>query len=100
MSNSITYTQDGNIVLVALPQECVYTLRKGFEDVFKNRGSGVSYRLDFKMTQYVDSGFLGILLLLREHVDGQSDRVEIINASPDVLKMFQTVHFTTLFKVS
>jgi anti-anti-sigma factor len=47
----------------------------------------------------MDSSALGMLLLLREHVDGVRERVRIINCNTEIRKILEIANFDKLFDI-
>jgi len=61
--------------------------------------SVVTYIVDLKRTEHLDSSALGMLLVLRDFAGGDKSKVEIINASDEVKKIFTISSFEKLFNV-
>lgn len=57
------------------------------------------YTIDLTETEYLDSSALGMLLLLRERVGGDSANITIINPSSEVKKILTISNFQRLFKL-
>ena len=53
--------------------------------------------IDFRTTEYVDSSALGMLLLLKNKMNNQKEKVTLINAKPEVKKIFEIANFGQLF---
>ena len=58
------------------------------------------YVLDFCDVESIDSSALGMLLLLRDALGGESASLEIIRCQPDILEEFKIVNFFKMFKIS
>jgi anti-anti-sigma factor len=56
--------------------------------------------IDLKATEYVDSSALGMLLVLRDKIGGDKQKVKIINASPEVKKILEIASFDKLFSLA
>jgi anti-anti-sigma regulatory factor len=48
----------------------------------------------------MDSSALGMVLLLKEHVDGDKKRLEVRNARPEVEKILRIANFDKLLELS
>jgi len=53
--------------------------------------------IDFRTTEYVDSSALGMLLLLKNKMNNQKEKVSLINPKPEVKKIFEIANFGQLF---
>ncbi len=56
--------------------------------------------IDLKATEYVDSSALGMLLVLRDKIGGDKQKVKIVNASPEVKKILEIASFDKLFSLA
>jgi len=56
------------------------------------------YFVDLKDTMYIDSTGLGLLLVLRDHTDVESD-LTIKNCSADILEIFKRSTFDSYFRI-
>ncbi len=56
--------------------------------------------IDLKATEYVDSSALGMLLVLRDKIGGDKEKVKIVNASPEVKKILEIASFDKLFMLA
>lgn len=91
---------DGKTVTIKIEGNFDFKLHREFRDTYNHeRDNGVKFVIDLSKTTYMDSSALGMLLLLREHVGGDSNRVTIINQNPDIKKIFEISNFHQLFEV-
>ncbi len=56
--------------------------------------------IDLRATEYVDSSALGMLLVLRDKIGGDKEKVKIVNASPEVKKILEIASFDKLFMLA
>ncbi len=56
--------------------------------------------IDLKATEYVDSSALGMLLVLRDKIGGDKQKIKIVNASPEVKKILEIASFDKLFSLA
>ncbi len=56
--------------------------------------------IDLRSTDYVDSSALGMLLVLRDKIGGDKQKVRIVNANPEVKKILEIASFDKLFTVA
>ncbi len=57
------------------------------------------FTVNLKETNFLDSSALGMLLLLRDHANASSAKVEIVNCSPEVRKILAISNFEQLFAI-
>jgi HptB-dependent secretion and biofilm anti anti-sigma factor len=98
MNDTMTYSKEGKTITIGLPECCTHTMLSDFRRAFAKDEQAI-YSLNFKRVKLVTSTFLGMLLLLREHNGGSSDRIEIINLSPVALEAIKTAKLATLFNI-
>lgn len=56
--------------------------------------------VDLRATEYVDSSALGMLLVLRDKLGGEKQKVHIVNAKPEVKKILEIASFDKLFTLA
>ncbi len=56
--------------------------------------------IDLRSTDYVDSSALGMLLVLRDKIGGDKQKVRIVNANSEVKKILEIASFDKLFTVA
>lgn len=90
-------TDQGHIVTVHIAGRFDFRLIKEFQRVLAYKPR--TWLVDMAEVSYVDSSALGMLLLLRERVNGETERVQIrgLRGQPrDVLTMAK---FDTMFRL-
>ncbi|MGC9385817.1 MAG: STAS domain-containing protein [Hydrogenovibrio sp.] len=65
----------------------------------ENLNSASLFVIDMEQATYMDSSALGMLLLLREKLGGQSSKIEFVNVNDDVMKILQVAKFDQLFVI-
>jgi anti-anti-sigma factor len=70
-----------------------------FREAYSNAPSGTDFVVDMGAASYMDSAALGMLLLLREHVQQQGGRVSITNCRGQTYDVLQIANFHRLFKI-
>ena len=68
--------------------------------VTQNMGGQRVFVIDLSRTTYLDSSALGMLLLLREKVGGDTSRMRLINVNESVLKVLKMAKFDMLFSIN
>ncbi len=56
--------------------------------------------LDLSSTEYLDSSALGMILILKEHLGEDKNRIELRNANPTVSNILEVANFDKLLEVS
>lgn len=100
MGVNTTVTDSGNKITIAVAGKFDFQLYDEFRASYADtEGSGIEYVVDLSDTEYLDSSALGMLLLLREHAGGESSKIDITQASPDVKKILDVANFDKLFNI-
>lgn len=100
MGVNTTVSDSGDKVTISVAGKFDFQLYDEFRASYADTaGSGVEYVVDLSGTEYLDSSALGMLLLLREHAGGETSRIEITQASPEVKKILDVANFGKLFKL-
>lgn len=78
-----------------------FSMHKTFRGLYEGAPAEIArYVIDLARTDYMDSSALGMLLLLREHVQGDRDRVRIVNCNPEIRKILEIANFDKLFEIA
>lgn len=100
MKNIVTKQED-NLIVMVLPCSFDVSQYEEFKSICeKFKSDDNRYEIDFSETQYMDSSALGMLLLLREQVQGDKKRVLLTNVSGTALKILEIAQFNQLFDFS
>jgi anti-anti-sigma factor len=76
-----------------------FSCHTSFREAYAKAPHGSEFVIDMGETSYMDSAALGMLLLLREHVQQQGGRVSITNCSGQTYDVLQIANFHRLFKI-
>jgi len=97
---SITTTTSGNITHIIISDRFDYSVHSEFRKTYKNTSKENQFIIDMNRATYLDSSALGMLLLLRDHVNERSDKISIIGCNPEIKNILEMSKFTDLFNVS
>lgn len=92
-------SKDGRFVRIAPVGRFDFNCHHEFRDAYSNRNSDLTYIIDLRRAQYMDSSALGMLLLLREHAGGDAARVVIENAQKEIRSILDVANFEKLFDI-
>ena len=93
-------SNDGKNTSISVIGRFDYSLQKEFCAAFKKSNNGVnSYTVDMKETTHLDSSALGLLLLLRNHANGNASNINIVNCSDSVKRILSIASFEDLFNI-
>lgn len=93
-------TVSGDVVTIKIDGKFNFNLHRDFREAYKDTaGNKTSYVVDLAGTDYLDSSALGMLLLLREHAGGDEAKIQIINSSDEIRKIFDISNFNRLFDI-
>lgn len=100
MKNILTKQQD-SLVTIILPCSFDVSQYEEFKDICqKYNADDNNFEIDFTETHYMDSSALGMLLLLREQVKADKNRVLLKNVSGTTLKILEIAQFNQLFNIN
>ena len=60
----------------------------------------MSYVIDLRNTDYMDSSAFGMLLVFKDYVGGENADISIVNTSDDLKKSFSMLQFDRMFNVT
>jgi HptB-dependent secretion and biofilm anti anti-sigma factor len=99
MHTPLSYSEDGNVVTIYLPKLCTYAVYEDLKKAYGNNDILTHYTLDFIRVTYIDSSFLGLLLLLKEHTGGMPSKIKLVNLNPEMTEILKTAQFGTIFNI-
>ncbi len=99
MGVEASLSSDGRTVRIAPVGRFDFNSHREFRDAYSKHPAGLSYVVDLRRTQYMDSSALGMLLLLREHAGGDAARVVIENAQAEIKSILDVANYHKLFDV-
>lgn len=77
-----------------------FNMHRSFRELYECAPPEIAhYVIDLSKTDYMDSSALGMLLLLREHVQGERGRVRIVNGNHEIRKILEIANFDKLFEI-
>jgi anti-anti-sigma factor len=76
-----------------------FSCHSAFREAYSGSPTGTEFIVDMAEASYMDSAALGMLLLLREHVQQQGGKVTITNCRGQTYDVLQIANFHRLFKI-
>ena len=77
-----------------------FSCHAAFREAYAGSPNGTEFIVDMAEASYMDSAALGMLLLLREHVQQQGGKVTITNCRGQTYDVLQIANFHRLFKIA
>lgn len=79
-----------------------FSAQNEFRDCYHSLSpdDGVEFVIDMASANYIDSSALGMLLMMREHMGGDSANISIVHCAPEIKNILNVANFQTLFNVS
>ncbi|MBF0454321.1 MAG: STAS domain-containing protein [Magnetococcales bacterium] len=93
----VTAEREGNKLTLSFSKAFNFHSRISFVEAYKNQPADLSFELDFRKTQTVDSSALGMLMIFREHAGGKDADITIVGCSPELKKLFEIAQFQSIF---
>lgn len=93
---SIVSENSDGICRITLPAKFGFNDITEFRDAYQEADSA-EYVIDFRMTEYMDSSGLGMLMNLKRHVGGGN--ITLIDCQPQIKKVLMISRFDKMFKI-
>ena len=92
---------DGKVVTISLLGSFDIGCYEAFNDSYKPYLSQADnvFIIDMDEATYMDSSALGMLLLLRDRIGGDKERVIITNVGDSVMEILKVANFDQLFNI-
>jgi anti-anti-sigma factor len=101
MSGSHDVVTEGTTRTLSIGGKFDFKLNRAFREMYEEAPAEIQcYVIDLSRTHYMDSSALGMLLLLREHVNEDRSRVRIVCCNPEIRKILEIANFDKLFEIS
>ena len=100
MSLETKLNSEQKIFTVMLPEKFDFEIHRAFRDIRHEADlPGLTYRIDFSKTTFMDSSALGMLLLMREELGGEDSKIELFNIRSEVKDLLELARFNDLFTI-
>jgi anti-anti-sigma factor len=101
MSISSEISPDANKITIKISGRFDFAVQNEFRDCYYNATpeENPQFVIDMAGANYMDSSALGMLLMMREYLGGNSANISIINCSPDIKNILTVANFQSLFSM-
>jgi HptB-dependent secretion and biofilm anti anti-sigma factor len=96
---SLETVKQGDSTIIKINGRFDFSCHSAFREAYSGSPTGTEFVVDMAEASYMDSAALGMLLLLREHVQQQGGRVTITNCRGQTYDVLQIANFHRLFKI-
>ncbi len=100
MSISSKKSENGREVEIAISGRFDFSMHKEFRNVYQDNGPDIGYVIDMRFAEYMDSSALGMLLLLREHVKLDRNKLHIKNCPPAIMSVLKIANLDKMINIS
>ena len=102
MSVTSEVTNDGAAITIKVSGRFDFAVQNEFRDCYYDAGEdkNVKFIIDMSSTNYMDSSALGMLLMMREYLGGNSADISISNCSSDIKNILTVANFQSLFTMA
>lgn len=76
-----------------------YGVHKEFREAYKNSSTDSEFIIDMTQATYMDSSALGMLLLLREHLNENGSNITITGCNEELKNILEISNFKNLFNI-
>jgi len=92
----------GKTITIKVNGRFDFAVQNEFRDCYYNIKSaeGSKFIIDMSGANYMDSSALGMLLMMREFLGGNSADISIINTSADIKNILTVANFQSLFAMA
>lgn len=101
MSITQEVSADGKTVMITIKKRFDYKMSSEFREAYRHipGRESISYHVDLRYVDYMDSSALGMLLLLREHAKCRGGEVIIESPSEPIDQILKVANFEQLFTI-
>ena len=95
-------SNDGKTITIKINGRFDFAIQNEFRDCYYNleNKEGSKFVIDMSNANYMDSSALGMLLMMREYLGGNSADISIINTSADIKNILTVANFQSLFAMT
>ncbi|NOX75710.1 MAG: STAS domain-containing protein [Gammaproteobacteria bacterium] len=92
-------SEDGKMTTIKIGGRFDFAVQNEFRDCYYNAKTdgGAKFIIDMGGANYMDSSALGMLLMMREYLGGNTADISIENSSPDIKNILTVANFQSLF---
>lgn len=95
-------SNNGETITIKVNGRFDFAVQNEFRDCYYNlnNAEGSKFIIDMGGANYMDSSALGMLLMMREYLGGNSADISIINTSADIKNILTVANFQSLFAMA
>ncbi|PKI16144.1 STAS domain-containing protein [Colwellia sp. 12G3] len=100
MTISSKLSGDGKKLVISIDERFDFSLHQQFRDAYTSvMTQNLTYVVDLSQTEYMDSSALGMILLLKDHVQHYAGQLIISKPSDTVRKILEIAQFQRLMTI-
>jgi len=93
-------SDDKKVITISIEDRFDFSLHQNFREAYIScNKEGTNVLLDLGKTTYMDSSALGMILLLKDHVEKVSGSLKIVNPNDSVNKILEIAQFHRLMTI-
>ncbi|GHF93328.1 STAS domain-containing protein [Thalassotalea marina] len=93
-------SDDGKKITISVDERFDFSVHQSFRDAYIDADTiGSEFILDLSKTTYMDSSALGMILLLKDHVEKSSSSLKISKPNDTVNKVLEIAQFHRLMTI-
>lgn len=94
------FSDEEKKLVISIQERFDFSLHQQFRDSYKDvTTKDLTFVLDLSQTEYMDSSALGMILLLKDHVQACAGQLLISKPSDTVRKILEIAQFQRLIKI-
>ncbi len=93
---------DGKTITIKISGRFDFAVQNEFRDCYYDTDlkGNIKFVIDMSGANYMDSSALGMLLMMREYLGGNSADISLVNCSPDIKNILTVANFQSLFSMN
>lgn len=93
-------SENDNEITIAIEDRFDFSIHQHFRDAYADCDTtGAQITIELSKTTYMDSSALGMILLLKDHVEKISGQLKIVNPNEAVNKILEIAQFHRLMTI-
>ncbi len=99
MSVDSKLSSDKRTLTIGIRGRFDFSVVNEFRAAYESAPKGIDYVIDLRQAEHIDSSALGMLLNMRNHLGGDSVKIEIAHAAPGIRKILEISRFDKKFTI-
>lgn len=99
MSVIVQNKEGGRVRVIKVVGDFRFDVHEDFREAYASNRPGDEVIIDMAETVSLDSSGLGMLLMLRDHLGGDTAQIKVVNPGPEIERVLAIANFDKLFTI-